>query len=93
MTEQDQRFTLDENQLFERLAKLEADKLTLSADIAQLKKDAKYDEDDNPKGLEGDEIKLIAQAAKLKAKNDFEEKKVGALQVFATYERLTGYND
>lgn len=87
-----ERFTLNEDQLFERLVKLETDKLTLAADIAQLKKDAAYDEDENPQGIEKAEIKNIAGAAKLAAKNDFEEKKLAALEVFATFERLTGYN-
>lgn len=91
--DQVERFTLDEDQLFTRLTKLEVDKLTLAADIAQLKKDAAYDEDDNPKGLDKDEIKLIAAAAKLHAKRDFEEKKIAAGAVFAKYEQLTGYND
>lgn len=86
-----ERFTLNEYDLFKRLTQLEVEKLTLSADIAQLKKDAVYDEDVNPKGLEKDEIKLIAAASKLHAKRDFEEKRFAAQQVFAKYESLTGY--
>lgn len=90
--DQVERFTLNEDQLFERLTDLEKQKLELAADIAQLKKDAAYDEDENPKGIEKDEIKLIAQAAKLHAKQDFEEKRVAAKLVFAKYEELTNYN-
>lgn len=86
------RFTLSEGELFKRLVKLETDKLVAAADIAQIKKDAAYHVDDNPYGIDKEEIKLIAKAAQLEAKNDFEEKKVGALQVFAKYEELTGYN-
>lgn len=94
MFEEDfERFTLSENDLFERLTKLESDKLTLAADIAQLKKDAKFHEDDNPKGLDKEEIVLIHDAAKLHAKRDYEEKKIKSKQVFAKYEELTGYND
>lgn len=88
-----ERFTLNEEQLFERLCNLETEKLTLAADIAQLKKDAAYNEDDNPKGINKDEIKLIAAAAKHYAKQDFEEKKLIATQVFAKYQELTGYDD
>lgn len=87
------RFTLSETDLFKRLVQLETDKLTTAADISQLKKDAAYHEDDNPYGIDKDEIKLIAKAAQLEAKRDYEEKKVGALQVFAKYEELTNYND
>lgn len=87
-----ERFTLNEDQLFERLTKLETDKLVLAADISQLKKDAAYDEDENPYGIDKDEIKLIAAAAKLNAKNDFEEKKQSANAVFRKFEELTGYD-
>lgn len=87
-----ERFTLSEEDLFKRLTKLETDKLVLAADISQLKKDAAYEEDDNPKGIDKDEIKLIAKAAQLHAKRDFEEKRFAAAAVFAKYEELTGYN-
>lgn len=90
--EEFERVTLSEDDLFKRLTKLETDKLVLAADIAQLKKDAAYDEDDNPKGIDKDEIKLIAKSAQLHAKRDFEEKKFAAAAVFAKYEQLTGYN-
>lgn len=88
-----ERFTLSEDDLFKRLTELESQKLTIAADIAQLKKDATYHEDDNPKGIDKEEIKLIAKAAQLHAKRDFEEKKIAAKKVFAKYEELTGYND
>jgi hypothetical protein len=91
--EQVERVTLSEDDLFKRLTKLETDKLTLAADIAQLKKDATYHEDDNPKGIDKAEIPLIAKSAQLHAKRDFEEKKIASAQVFAKYEQLTGYND
>lgn len=91
--DQPERFTISEDDLFNRLTKLETDKLVLAADISQLKKDATYDEDDNPKGINKDEIKLIAKAAQLHAKRDFEEKKFAAHQVFAKYEELTGYQN
>lgn len=87
-----ERFTLSEDDLFKRLTQLETDKLTLAMDINQLKKDAAYEEDENPYGIEKDEIKLIHESAKLHAKRDFEEKKLKADAVFAKYEQLTGYN-
>lgn len=88
-----ERFTLSEDDLFKRLTQLETDKLTTTADINQLKKDAKFHEDDNPNGIDKDEVALIHDAAKLHAKKDFEEKKIKAKLVFAKYEELTNYND
>lgn len=87
-----ERFTLSEEDLFKRLTELEVQKLTLTADINQLKKDAKYHEDNNPKGLDKELVALVHDSAKLHAKRDFEEKKMKAKAVFAKYEELTGYN-
>lgn len=86
------RFTLTEGQLFERLVKLETDKLVLAEDLKQLKLDAKYHEDDNPKGISADEIKLIAKAASIHAKNTYEEQKDAANAVFNKYKELTNYD-
>lgn len=90
--EEERESLLDEDSLFKRLTSLESDKLTLSADIAAIKKDAKYDEDENPNGLDKEQVALIHDAAKLHAKKDFEEKKLKAKAVFAKYEQLTGYS-
>lgn len=87
-----ERFTLTEQQLFERLAALETEALILKEDIKQLKADAKFDKDTNPGGIAKEEIAKIAGAAKLYAKNDFEEKREKADAVFEKYEQLTGYN-
>lgn len=84
---------ISEKELFDRLADLESQKLVLSEDIRQLKADSKYNEDENPQGLTAEVIKLIAAAAKLEAKRDFEEKKDAANAVFKKYEELTQYND
>lgn len=84
---------MSEKELFDRLADLETQKLTLGDDIRQLKADSKYDAEMNPKGLSSDDIKLIAAAAKLQAKADYEEKKEAATAVFKKYEELSGYND
>lgn len=89
--EETNRFTLNAQQLFERLVKLETDKLTIAADRKQLMDDAKYDEDHNPKGVDKDEIKLIAKAAILHAKNAFEETKEAADAVFEKYKELVNY--
>lgn len=84
---------ISEKELFDRLADLESHKLVLAEDIRQLKADSKYNEDDCPQGLTAEVIKLIAAAAKLEAKRDFEEKKDAANAVFKKYEELTQYND
>jgi regulator of replication initiation timing len=84
---------ISEKELFDRLADLESQKLVLAEDIRQLKADSKYNEDDCPQGLTAEVIKLVAVAAKLEAKLDFEEKKDAANAVFKKYEELTQYND
>lgn len=83
---------ISEAQLFERLVKLETDKLTIAADMKQLKEDAKYCEDMNPKGIDKDEIKLIAKAASIHSKNCFEENRQATNAVFNKYVELTDYN-
>lgn len=84
---------ITEKELFDRLADLESQKLTLSEDIRQLKADSKYNEDDNPKGIYPEDIKLIAAAAKLYATSKFEEKQDETNEVFKKYKELTGYNE
>ncbi len=88
-----ERATLTEEQLFERLAKLESEKLILSEDIKQLKKDATFHKDSNPGGIAKEEIKLIGAASKLEAKRDFEEKQSAARAVFAKYIQLSKYDE
>lgn len=82
-----------EEALFERLAELEQEKLTISEDISQLKKDFKFHKEDNPSGLDAEAVKLVAKSAKLHAKRNFEETRQEASAVFRKYEELTGYND
>lgn len=82
---------ITEAQLFQRLVQLETDKLTIAADIKQLKEDAKYCEDMNPKGIDKEEIKLIAKAASLHAKANYEETKGNAQAIFKKYEELVDY--
>ena len=83
---------ISQREIFDRLVDLEKQKLVLAEDIAQLKKDAKYDEDENPQGISKEDIKLIG-AAKLEAKRDYEEKREAATAVFKKYEEMTQYND
>ena len=83
---------MTQQELFDRLTTLETEKLTLAADIKQLKDDAKYDEDVNPQGLPKEDIKLIGAASRLEAKKDFEEKQEAANAVFKKYVELTGYD-
>jgi len=84
--------SITQKELFDRLSTLESEKLTLSEDIKCLKDDAKYDSELNPQGISKEDIKNIAAAAKLKAKNDYEEKSEAAKAVFKKYEELTDYN-
>lgn len=93
MTEEVNRVTLTEDQLFARLVELETKKLVLTEDIKQLKQDAKFHKDDNPNGIPKEEVALIQAAAKLEAKRDFEEKQEKAKAVFAKYVALTGYDE
>lgn len=86
-----ERFTLSEKDLFERLVKLETDKLVLADDIKQLKSDSTYHEDANPKGISKEDIKLIAKASVLHAKATFEEQQEAATAVFSKYKELVDY--
>lgn len=91
--EQVERVTLTEEQLFERLVELETQALIIKEDIRQIKKDAKFHKDTNPGGISKEDVSDVAGAAKLEAKNDFEEKKAKADGVFRKYVELTKYND
>lgn len=85
--------SISQNELFDRLVDLESQKLTIADDIKQIKDDAKYDEDENPQGISKEDIKLIAAAAKLESKRDYEEKREAATAIFRKYEELTQYNN
>ena len=85
--------TISQKDLFQRLVNLETDKLTIAEDIKAIKDDSKYDEDTNPQGISKEDIKLIAAAAKLEAKRDYEEKKEASNAVFKKYEELVGYDN
>ncbi len=85
--------SITQKELYNRLTDLESQKLTLTADINQLKADSKYDESDNPQGLAKEDIKNVHGASKLRAKADYEEKKEAAQAVFKKYEELEQYND
>lgn len=85
--------SISQKELYDRLTDLESQKLTLTADINQLKADSKYDENDNPQGLAKEDIKNIHGASKFRAKADYEEKKEAAQAVFKKYEELEQYND
>ena len=87
------RFTLSEKGLFDRLVKLETDKLTSTQDIKAVKGDAKYHKDNNPKGILALDIKRIAASAVRHANRDFEEKQAESKAVAEKYKELTGYNE
>lgn len=82
-----------EKDLYERLANLYGEVMVLNEDIKQLKKDFTYNAKENPTGLPKEDVAETDGAAKLKAKNDYEEKRAKALAVFQKFEELEGYND
>jgi hypothetical protein len=88
-----QRVTLTEQELFDRLSDLFIQQMVLSDDISQLKKDAKFHKDKNPKGISKDDLKFVAQAAKLEAKSQFEEYTANAHAVAVKFKLLSGYDD
>jgi hypothetical protein len=82
-----------ESDLFKRLATLEAEKLVLTEDIKQLKKDFTFHKKSNPSGLDKAEVAKVAGAAKHEAKRDYEEKREKAMAIFRKFEELTNYQD
>lgn len=80
--------TITQEQLFERLVGLRTDILVANEDIKQLKADTKYHKDDNPNGIEKEEVSLIDQAAALKAKQNFADQFEKANAVFEKYREL-----
>lgn len=86
------RITLTEQELFDRLVELFTKQLVLAEDISQLKKDAKFNKKTNPNGIGTDDLKFVAQAAKLEAKQNFEEFTGQAALVAQKYKELTSYD-
>lgn len=84
--------SMTEQELFDRLVDLNKQALTIAEDISQLKKDVKYNKDSNPTGLAADDIKFVAAAAKLEAKQQFEEFSGDNAAVIAKYKVLTNYD-
>lgn len=82
------RFTLTEQQLADRLVELLTDQLKLTADIKQLKADAKFHKDKNPTGIPAADVALIASAAKIEANLAFDEFKEKNAAVTAKYTEL-----
>jgi hypothetical protein len=88
-----QRVTLTEQQLFDRLVELLTEQLVLSADIKQLKTDAKFNKKSNPNGIPAADLGLVAAAAKLEAQNVFEEFAAKNAEVTAKFKELTSYDN
>lgn len=84
--------SMTEQAIFDRLVDLNKQALTIAEDISQLKKDVKYHKDNNPKGISADDIKFVAAAAKLEAKQQFEEFSGDNAAVIAKYKVLTNYD-
>lgn len=85
--------SMSEQELFDRLVDLNKQALTLAEDISQLKKDVKFHKDSNPSGLSANDIKFVAAAAKLEAKEQFEEFSGDNAEVIRKYKSLTNYED
>lgn len=88
-----QRITLTEQELFDRLVDLIGQQLTLAEDIAQLKKDAKFNKKHNPQGIPVEDVKFVSAAAKLEAQQQFEEFSAAAAATAAKFKKLSGYDD
>lgn len=80
-------------ELYDRAKQLESEVLVLQEDLKQLKKDFTYNKKSNLDGLPKDVVGLVGAAAKIAAKQDYEEKREKALAVFEVYEELERYND
>jgi regulator of replication initiation timing len=84
--------SMSEQELFDRLVDLNKEALTLAEDISQLKKDVKFHKETNPNGISADDIKFVSAAAKLEAKQQFEEFSGDNAAVIAKYKELTKYD-
>lgn len=92
MTEEVQRVTLTEQELFDRLVELLTEQLVRAEDIKQLKADAKFNKKKNPNGIPAAELGLVAKAAALEAQNVFEEFAAKNAEVTAKFKELSGYD-
>jgi hypothetical protein len=93
VTEEVQRVTLTEQELFDRLVELLTEQLVRAEDIKQLKKDAKFNKKTNPNGIPAADLALVAKAAALEAQNVFEEFAAKNAEVTAKFKELSGYED
>jgi len=81
-----------EQDLFNRAKTLATDALVAATDLSQLKKDFTYNKKTNLDGLPKEVSALVIAAAKIAAKNDYEEKRAKAMEVFNKFEEMTNYN-
>lgn len=88
-----QRVTLTEQELFDRLVELLTDGLKITADIKQIKADAKFNKKSNPNGIPAADLALVAKAAALEAQNVFEEFAAKNAEVTAKFKELTSYDN
>ncbi|QNR53905.1 hypothetical protein phiK7A1_117 [Pseudomonas phage phiK7A1] len=86
------RVTLTKQELYDRLVTLFTEQLFKAEDIGQLKKDAKFNKKTNPTGIPAKEVATIAAAAKLDAKNVYEEFAEKNADVIAVFKELSGYD-
>lgn len=91
--EAQEKAPISEQELYERLVESYTDQLIRAEDIKQLKKDAKFHKNENPKGLDKEIVALASAAAKLQAASNFEEFSAKNAAVITTFKRLSGYDD
>lgn len=81
---------MEKKELFERAFNLETEVLEAQELLKELKAEATYNEDSNPKGLHKDDVADILRAAKAHAKqNDLKEKAEELLAVDALIGELS----
>lgn len=91
-TEAEEQAPITEQELFDRLVELYHEQLVLGEDIKQLKKDAKFHKNENPKGLDKVIVANASAAAKLQAAAQFEEFSAKNKAVAEAFKRLTNYD-
>lgn len=76
---------MNTKELFDRALNVEREILMLQTDLKELKSDFTYHEDNNPQGLEKEEVGKVMKAAKAAAKQDDLESKIIELQYINTF--------
>ena len=73
--------TTETKELFNTLLQLEREILLLQEQVKEVKTDATFHKDDNPSGMDKEDVGNIAKGAKAKAKSEDMLLKIEALQL------------